>query len=79
MKIEKTKEIKETIKFIEKIVCDFCGKEVKGKETYDSDITSFSIEPGYGSKFDTEIFNIDICDSCLEKHILNKLNQDKYN
>jgi len=74
--MKKIKEIEEKIikKEIKEITCDFCGKTVTGEmNILESDITTFKIEPGYGSRFDLENFEIDICDNCLEKEILNKL------
>lgn len=61
-----------TKKITEEIVlsksCDCCGKKIAGKHSeYDSDITSFDIEFGYGSRFDTSLWKLDICDDCLEK------------
>ena len=71
--MKKIIEIEKVIKEEEivKISCDFCTKE--STTPLSSDITSFSIEPGYGSKFDSESFDFDICDKCLEKIFLNKL------
>lgn len=52
------------------LVCDFCGtpyEEEDHDELLDAPITSFSIRPGYGSCYDTDQFNIEICDRCLSK------------
>ena len=50
-------------------ICDFCGKKERpsGLGIDDTAITEFHIVFGYGSKFDTEIWNFDICDDCAER------------
>lgn len=52
------------------LTCDFCGtlyEEEDGDELLDAPITSFRIQPGYGSCYDDEMFNLEICDRCLSK------------
>jgi len=52
------------------ITCNCCGKVVEGETVeYDSDITELNISFGYGSRFDTNQWNMDICDDCLEKWV----------
>lgn len=72
MKIEKVK-IKRVKEYsIEKLVCDFCFKTSTDPDS--SDITSFSIAPGYGSIFDGDVYEFDICDKCL-KELKSKINK----
>lgn len=52
------------------LVCDFCGtpyEEEDRDDLLDAPITSFSIQPGYGSCYDDEVINMEICDRCLSK------------
>ncbi|MED3562401.1 hypothetical protein [Bacillus xiapuensis] len=59
-----------------KIICNKCGGFHELKENgnwYESDVELFandihniSLGFGYGSKFDTEHWNFDLCDNCLE-------------
>jgi hypothetical protein len=58
----------ETIKAVDQIICDKCGKVIP----IDSDNAWFSggqvsINCGYGSKFDSEFdgHNFDLCDECV--------------
>lgn len=53
------------------ISCDFCKKQTTSKEFPEFDgITSFEIRPGFGSVYDFEEFNLDICDHCLKTRII---------
>ena len=46
------------------LTCDFCGLT----DSVDTGcITSFNIAFGYGSKFDGDYYNLEICDKCFEK------------
>jgi len=65
--MKKYKEITQQIQThkLQKLICDGCGKE--SNNDYDTDITSFNIEFGYGSKFDTETWYFDLCDECMER------------
>lgn len=49
--------------------CNFCGKSASNNDIMFCDITEIEILPGYGSKFDGDEIQIDICDDCLEKLI----------
>lgn len=52
------------------VTCDCCGKTIKGEHASDmGDITDVVIQFGYGSRFDTDIWKMDICDDCLEKWV----------
>lgn len=66
------KNIKSVEEIIEKIICDCCGKEEKGKNIeYSTSINNIKHSFGYGSKFDLEELDIDICDECLVDILLN--------
>lgn len=50
--------------------CDFCGisyLESGMDELLDAPITAFSITPGYGSCYDDDQYNLEICDRCLSR------------
>lgn len=49
------------------ITCDRCGKV--DVVPYFSDIQSHSISFGYGSKRDTEVHHMEICDDCYDEII----------
>lgn len=68
--MKQTKTVEETITKEEviSVVCNCCGKTETGKYIdYDSTITNLNINFGYGSRFDTDTWKMDICDDCLEK------------
>lgn len=45
--------------------CNMCGKTM---DTYDRNLDmSFGRSIGYGSKYDGEIFDIDLCCDCFDK------------
>jgi hypothetical protein len=79
MKEEKT--INKTVEIIEvvstKITCDKCGKEEEYKDYDATSITPINIDFGYGSKFDTNNWNMDLCDSCIEDFIISLKNPPK--
>ena len=64
MKVTKsvTKEIAETE--VVETVCNFCCK--RNTDEFD-DISSFTIQFGYGSKHDGDTWQLDICDKCADK------------
>lgn len=68
--MKEKKVIKKTISedVIKGISCDCCGKKVTGSEVdiLSSDITEFFIDFGYGSKYDTDRIEVDVCDKCIE-------------
>jgi hypothetical protein len=70
------KEVEEEIVTSQSIVCNKCGKETHRKfdseylEDYADDLwnteyQSFGCSFGYGSKFDTEFWNFELCEECL--------------
>lgn len=50
------------------VTCDCCGK-IEYKDYCGSDITPVQVEFGYGSRFDTSAWCIDVCDDCIEKWV----------
>ena len=50
------------------LTCDKCGK--KDEDVLYSDITSFDILPGFGSRYDDNRYTVDLCDNCLKEVIL---------
>ena len=73
--MKKYKEVKEIIKTkkLKKIICNSCGKTETKKDNEHFElmpsITNIKISFGYGSKFDTELHEFDLCDECYEKII----------
>lgn len=56
-------------KVLTKAVCNRCGKEVTNKKESPwevNEIHNITIDFGYGSKFDLQTWNFDLCDECLE-------------
>jgi hypothetical protein len=67
-KITETKTVSE--EKVTAITCNCCGKTETGEHIdYDSTITSVDISFGYGSRFDTDTWKMDLCDDCLEKWV----------
>ena len=64
-------EIVETVRKEKKVIsviCNMCGKTDEGfQNIMFSDISKINIEFGFGSTFDGETWDLDLCDSCLEK------------
>ena len=65
------------VKFNPPVVCIECGKELKSLSlSVDYDMvdggTVDKISAGYGSNQDGSIFQIGICDECLEKKLRDK-------
>jgi hypothetical protein len=58
-KVERVIEITDSIK------CDRCGKEMC-LAAYHAEGTTFTLDFGYGSRFDLERVEIDTCDDCAE-------------
>jgi|LakMenEpi03Aug12_release.lakeMendotaPanAssembly.Ray.scaffolds.fasta_scaffold977024_2 hypothetical protein len=66
------KEVTTTEKIVSMVACDCCGKETHITDEYQfvcSNITNFSILFGYGSKFDMDTWDFEICDDCIEKWV----------
>jgi N-acetylglucosamine-6-phosphate deacetylase len=75
MKIWEIKEKLVSKNIIKSIKCDFCQKtnneSILGNDNgVFEGFIDFSIEGGFGSKFDMERYDIDICDECFENKIL---------
>lgn len=57
----------ETIAVVSSIRCDRCGKETMNRSGYhDREGTTFTLDFGYGSRFDLDQWRFDICDDCAE-------------
>ncbi|WP_251552389.1 hypothetical protein [Neobacillus muris] len=58
---------------LKSVTCNKCGKTKKitsedyQKEWEAAEFQSFSCSFGYGSKFDMEEWNFDLCEDCLEE------------
>ena len=65
MKHYRYKDVTITEHKLHSITCDSCGK-VFHDPIMDA-ITSFSIDFGFGSKYDGETWCIDLCDDCIDK------------
>jgi hypothetical protein len=64
--IEYVTELVENFVPVAKVItCDFCG--ITYGNPYTAPVTSFSINPGYGSCMDDDRYLLDICDRCLAK------------
>jgi hypothetical protein len=63
------------VNYLSLVKCNQCGKEFSNaeEEFYDSEeivpdvVHQFKISFGYGSKFDGNSIQFDLCDECLEK------------
>ncbi len=52
------------------VTCNCCGHKISGNDlSYNNTITPLRIDFGYGSKHDTDVWDMDICDSCLENWV----------
>lgn len=68
MKKTQNQKIEIEIEKLLSITCNMCGKTYTYKDGYfEHDITTVNVQFGYGSKFDTENWEFDLCDDCLEK------------
>lgn len=68
MKLYKSENI--IIEKVDKVQCNCCGKDIAtDKFGYTSDYLSVEKKWGYGSIFDNEIHNFDICEDCYKKMI----------
>jgi|SaaInlStandDraft_4_1057021.scaffolds.fasta_scaffold20813_4 hypothetical protein len=64
------KTITETVERTEEIVvsltCNCCGKTYTHDDVDMGDITNIDFSFGYGSRFDLQHWDFDICDDCIE-------------
>jgi len=52
------------------LTCNKCGKTVEGDHiAYASDIETWTHEFGYGSRFDTDKLEFELCDECVESFL----------
>ena len=64
------KEEKTKILILDKITCNKCGKEALAKDYESASLFhDIEIEFGYPSSRDGDIWNFDLCESCLEEII----------
>lgn len=67
IKVEKEEEI------VEEATCDFCGEKFDEVTTEMNGFGQLGISFGYGSSFDDDHFNLQICDKCFIKNFGEKL------
>jgi len=75
MKTYKSIKVKELINKVSSITCDKCKKTDTDEDW--SNITTIDINFGFGSKFDTEQWTMDLCDDCIEE-LLSDYKREKY-
>ena len=61
-----------------KTFCDLCEKEINYRKTGEQAI-NISHTYGFGSPLDGETIDLDICETCLQKEIVEKLVKKKKN
>ena len=59
IKTEKEEEV------VDEVFCSFCGKEFDKTTTSCNGFGQIHISFGYGSIFDDEHFNLEVCDDCF--------------
>lgn len=59
--------------------CDFCGAEFKKHDVENGWFNTITIKTTFGSKFDLNKFVGEICDDCIEKLFLGKLQKVEIN
>ena len=57
-----TKTVKE--KVVKKLICNACGSK---QDPYEGNCTEININFGYGSRYDGDRWEIELCDNCLDK------------
>ncbi len=67
MKDIRDEEVLVTKSVVTNVICNCCGKCIDVETTMGSDINDISIHFGYGSRFDLSIWEMDVCDDCLDK------------
>lgn len=70
------------VQVVDKIFCDFCGKEFEEIYIEYESFGKMNIIFGFGSNYDSitnDGFNFDICDDCFEKYIKSKLKTNDKN
>lgn len=75
MKKEKQIEVKKTEKRVIEVSCDFCEKKFDKITVKCGGYGCLSIGFGYGSMFDDDYFNLEICDKCFIEKFGDKLIQ----
>lgn len=70
MQIKKITKVKKEEEVLDKITCDWCEKVIYEQEKHFTEGGTLHIHFGYGSDFDMDIYNFDICNNCFKEHIL---------
>ncbi len=66
------KKIKSSKIVVDTIFCNMCGEKIeKDKFGYEADYLSIEKTWGFGSEYDNNTHNIDICQKCYKKFIDN--------
>ena len=69
MKKFKIKKIEQEI--LKKTICDRCGQTHSANDWYGPEILSFKQNFGYGSKYDQDVIDFDLCEECLFSILVN--------
>lgn len=82
----KNKNVMKNVEIKDSVVCDFCKKEYSydvsfGKTEYEAiEFVHIKQHCGYGTIFkDGEIIEVDICQHCFKKYILDKIKKENHN
>ena len=67
MRVLKKVEEPRIFEKVESITCNKCGKICTGEDAMYADITDIRIAFGYGSIYDTDVMEFDLCDSCIDE------------
>jgi len=68
MKIAESVETVKIEQQVKKIICNKCGKESDATD-YTNTNQEFILSFGYGSNYDNQIWQLDLCEDCLMKII----------
>lgn len=66
MKNLRNDEVVVTQSVVTDLICNCCGRSIDVEHTMGTDINEVAIHFGYGSRFDLSIWEMDICDDCLD-------------
>ena len=74
--MRKYKEVKKTEETLDEATCGWCGKVVN-KTGHQIEGIMFSLAFGYGSDYDLQSFDFEICDDCFSKYLKDKSSSKK--
>ena len=57
------------VEIVDGIACNKCGKKYTGDYCDMRDITDVTIHFGFGSRHDTDVWEFDLCDDCIDEMI----------